>query len=242
MGFGDLAAIAAGPNLVVRPQRGRGYTGGRMYLSLHNASEAYDLIPLKPGHEGTVATLHHMARFVVRAAGDPGIRRQAEFIIRDCPGHDFQSEVCALFEWVRDKITYRKDPTGIERVSGPEGTLRYRVGDCDDKVVLLSSLLAVMGHEPRFAVISYGGRNWNHVYVEARVNGKWLALDPTEPRFEAGDEAAYARKMVYNLWPQPKSPGAQAPVSTTANGFNARGAQSRSQSGARRSGGRVGSG
>jgi len=61
--------------------------------------------------------------------------------------------------------------------------LEHGFGDCDDKSILLASLLGSIGHSSRFVAIGYRPNEYAHVFVEtiaAGGEGNWIALDPTE--------------------------------------------------------------
>jgi transglutaminase-like putative cysteine protease len=97
---------------------------------------------------------------------------------------DYYGEMNALFSYVRDQIRYMRDPDDVENIAWPSATIEMGFGDCDDKSILLASLLLAAGHRARFVAAAYDGPGqFEHVYVEASCNdGKsWLGLDPTEP-------------------------------------------------------------
>jgi len=140
---------------------------------------------LPDGPQGTERTLSVMAAAVRGEippdhAGylDERIRRVALSLCASVPGHLYERELAVLLAYVRDEIAYRLDPACVERVQDPLTTLELASGDCDDKCVLLAALLAAIGHVPRF-VAQYNGTEFDHVYCEAQVNGRWVALDPT---------------------------------------------------------------
>lgn len=144
--------------------------------------------PLSRGVKGTEETLAIMAA-AVRGELEPDhsgfqseeIRGCAVSLISGNQGHDSQGEIHALFYFVRDRIKYVRDPIDLERVQDAMRTLQLGTGDCDDKCVLLATLLAAVGYLPRFTVQSQDGIDFDHVYVEVfdDVAGDWLALDPT---------------------------------------------------------------
>lgn len=153
------------------------------------------------GRAGTVATLKVMRAIVNRDSSDPYIRKTAEQIVKGCQGHDFMCEIKALFAFVRDRITYRRDPLTAEYVQDTRRTLESGVGDCDCKVVALCSLLQALGHKTRFAVIGNRPDDYSHVYCEVltRQHG-WLPLDPTNERAQVGWEAQAAVKGAFPVW------------------------------------------
>ena len=149
---------------------------------------AQETIP--DGRAGTVATLKYMRAIVDRDSNDPYIRKAAEHIVRDCRGHDFLCEIGACFHFVRDRITYRRDPLLTEYVQDSRRTLEAGVGDCDCKVVLLCSILQALGHKTRFVVIGHDREAFSHVYCEVLTKQHgWLPLDPTNEQAHVGWEA-----------------------------------------------------
>lgn len=146
-------------------------------------------LPLAPGLKGTQQTLAWMAYLVRRDSQSLYIRRFAENVVKSCPGHGFDCEVKTLFEFVRDQITYRRDPVGVERVQDARRTLLFGAGDCDDKSVLLATLLAALGHPSCFTVLGSAPGNYAHVFVTVQGPTGNVALDPTHERAPAGWQA-----------------------------------------------------
>lgn len=142
------------------------------------------------GRAGTIETLKYMRAIVQRDSNDQYVRKAAEHIVRDCRGHDFLCEIQACFGFVRDRITYRRDPLLQEYVQDSRQTLEAGVGDCDCKVVLLCSLLQALGHRTRFVVIGHDSDALSHVYCEVLTKQHgWLPLDPTNEQAHVGWEA-----------------------------------------------------
>lgn len=157
--------------------------------------------PLRRGNSGTVQTLQWMARLARKDASDPRVRALALQIARNCPGHGFQCEIAAIFHYVRDKITYRKDPITQERVQDTIRTcFQFGSGDCDDKSVALAGLLGSLAHKSRFCVIGHSNNNFSHVYVEVYTDGEWIALDPTPERAQLGWAAESSHRAVFPIW------------------------------------------
>jgi len=154
----------------------------------------------RPGKAGVLRTLQAMRALVRRSAGDPYIRQAAHAIVRRCAGHQFNCEVEAIFQFVRDRITYRRDPAGYEWVQDAQRTLQLGFGDCDDKSVLLASLLCALGHRSRFVVLGYQPGAYSHVYVEAWDSRQWLALDPTNEHAPVGWQGRAIARGVYEIF------------------------------------------
>ncbi len=148
---------------------------------------------------------------------DPRIRRLAGQITKSCGRDEGDCEIQRVYEWVRKNIRYSgdigpiKNPgTGvvepIDLYQSPYRTADMQIGDCDDHVSLVGSLLAVMGHTVRLRVTAPSRLgDWAHVYLVVGVNSKteptkWRAVDTTLPgRATAGTEVKYAKGRDYLL-------------------------------------------
>lgn len=154
-------------------------------------SVAYIL--LEDGSEGTYQTLDAMAACVrgecpphFSGCNDEQIRQKAESIVRNVPGQDADGEIKALFDFVRDKITYRKHPINQQRLQDCCRTLEFGSGDCVSKSVCLATLLAALGYEPRFVAQCPDGEDYTHVYVEVLTDMGWFPLDPVAEKQPIG--------------------------------------------------------
>ena len=90
---------------------------------------------------------------ILIAAGvitDMQIRELAVQLVRRAPPKDWQREIEALFNFVRNNVRYVRDIHAVETVQTPAKTLEFRAGDCDDMVTLLAAMLlkqhAFRGH------------------------------------------------------------------------------------------------
>jgi hypothetical protein len=70
----------------------------------------------------------------------------ASKLARGCPADDRLCETARILAFVTDRVDYRSDPRGAEYVKGPQATLAAMAGDCEDKSILLISLLESIGH------------------------------------------------------------------------------------------------
>lgn len=155
---------------------------------------------LPPGIEGTRRTLNAMAAFVRRDSQynfwrgwrvKMALLILARQLVRSLPSQDSTGEIATLFEFVRDRIRWVPDPVDVELVQDATRTLLFRQGDCDDLVVLLATLLALIGVRSRFVavgLITPRGLLFVHVYLEAYDprTRSWIALDPTNKQAQAG--------------------------------------------------------
>jgi transglutaminase-like putative cysteine protease len=105
----------------------------------------------------------------------------ARSLVRHLPPKDWAGEVEALHRFVRDEVRYVRDVRGVETIAIPEYTVATGQGDCDDKGVLLASLLEAIGHPARFTAIGFKPNAFNHVFVETKIGPQWIALETTEP-------------------------------------------------------------
>jgi transglutaminase-like putative cysteine protease len=105
------------------------------------------------------------------------VRNAALKLIEPQKAQDWRGEINALFLFVRDAMKYVKDIRGVETLHTPDKLLEIGRGDCDDKSILLASLLESIGHPTRFIAAAYRGGRFSHVYLETRIGNKWLPLE-----------------------------------------------------------------
>jgi len=119
------------------------------------------------------------------------LRPLAEKICAKLESGDYNSEIYAIYCWVRKNIRYAKDIHDVEYVKAPARLLESRQGDCDDIACLLAALCMAMGNECRFAVVGFETGEPSHVFCQVAVRtgapgidgnargGKhWVTLDP----------------------------------------------------------------
>lgn len=133
------------------------------------------------GKAGTVATLKVMRQITKAGKTSLPVRNAALSIISGLAQKDWFNEAKLLHKFVRDQIRYVKDIRGVETVQTPDVTLTLRAGDCDDKSVLLASMLEAIGHPTRFVAIGFRPDDFVHVFPETRIGTAWIPLETTEP-------------------------------------------------------------
>lgn len=95
---------------------------------------------------------------------------------------DFMGEAARLLAFVRDDIRYVRDISEVETLHDPVTLLKIGAGDCDDKAILLAALLKSIGFDDvRFIAIAFAPDEYSHVWVQTKINGKWVDLESTEP-------------------------------------------------------------
>lgn len=118
------------------------------------------------------------------------LRPLAEMICSGLEPGDYNSEILAIYCWVRQNIRYARDIHDVEYVKAPARLLETRQGDCDDIACLLASLCMAMGNECRFLVVGFVPNTPSHVFCQVAVRGRpsmdghtsgeklWVTIDP----------------------------------------------------------------
>jgi transglutaminase-like putative cysteine protease len=141
---------------------------------------------LPDGVAGTRATLKAMARLVKTFKKDPTINLLALEITRGLPSYDSMGEIKRLQNFVRDRIRYVMDVDGVETLRTPLVTLEYEAGDCDDKSVLLCTLLATIGYACQFIAVGFDGESFSHVMAAAKLGTRCIPCETIVPNVGPG--------------------------------------------------------
>lgn len=141
------------------------------------------LMSLPSGADGVRATLKIMSALVKSGKKSPSVRAKALALTQGLKQKDKLGEIHALWSFVKNHIRYVRDINGVETVHTPEQILRQESGDCDDKALLLASLLESIGHPSAFWAIGVKEPGkFSHVMALTRIGAKkWLPLETTEP-------------------------------------------------------------
>ncbi len=132
-------------------------------------------------------TLDKMKELVKSGRVNPIIRAKALALTNHLPQKDRIGELHALFDYVQNEIRYVRDIHDVETLHYAEQVIAQASGDCDDKAVLLASLLEAIGFDSRFMAVGFRPGEFAHVYVETKIfsprlrKNVWFSLDPTEP-------------------------------------------------------------
>ena len=140
---------------------------------------------------------------------EPSVKNTANELALSYPGAYNIYHICAIFDNIGDKIKYVNDPRGHDLWAPANTTLKIGAGDCDDKAILLSSMLEAVGGTTRiymtdthaFSAIYIGNgtkateaavKGVRAYYGNVDVNyltdeyGSWLMLDPTSSFYAGG--------------------------------------------------------
>lgn len=137
-------------------------------------------IPQLSGTAGVAQSLRYMRQYVNDYKTNIHVREKALELTRHLLQKDFKGEVRALWDFVKFNIRYVRDINDVETLQSPLKTLEYGAGDCDDKSSLLATLLESIGFKTRFRAVGTG-KTLCHVLTDVYINGKWIALETTEP-------------------------------------------------------------
>ena len=160
----------------------------------------------KGAYTGTRHTLAQMARMIREGSCSPAMKQFAEAVVRNA-GYapnvaitDLQAAT-VLLDYVRTNVRYRPDPDQVELVQSalitlcvPGASICIPVGDCDDMVVALGSLMGAYGLQVRVMKQTFDpSAEQEHVLIlfkdasrgdglASSATGDWLAADPTIDR------------------------------------------------------------
>src|SRR5579885_1383644 len=125
-------------------------------LSLYAAATAPSITDTLPADDvnAVKATLKQMVAIARKYKSDATTINAARMILAQAGITDFRAQksagIRALQHWVRDNVVYVPDPRGVELLQTPPRTLQLMTGDCDDKSILLATLLETVGCATRY--------------------------------------------------------------------------------------------
>jgi transglutaminase-like putative cysteine protease len=146
------------------------------------------------GDEQARKKVETIRRMVVQPALGPGphglanTRKILAEILGGTPkkavnGYEQSRTAVRIFEWVKSRIRYVKDPTGRELFQQIPALLQAGIGDCDDFTAIIAALFAAAGIKVRARIIKVKrGGPWAHIYPVAELDGKWRAFDGALPQ------------------------------------------------------------
>lgn len=150
---------------------------------------------IPPGRGGIKATLKIMVMIVRKTRATPAIRTLAQQLVQGCVENDKRCEAATLQSFVQDNVRYIADVRDVETIQMPAQTLQLRSGDCDDKALLLATLLESIGFSTRFCAVGLSGGDYSHVLTQALIPGMgWVSLEtiPVDGR---------TQKAPFGWWP-----------------------------------------
>ncbi len=100
-----------------------------------------------------------------------------------------------FFNYASNEIEYKK----YDNWRTTSEVLETKAGDCTDKSIVLVSMLKDAGIE---SYVVYGKKidGYSHAWVSAKINGKWLQLDPTAGDFNYVYSCIADKNCKYNKY------------------------------------------
>lgn len=146
-------------------------------------------------------TLHHMKKFIRAGRKDAKLVYLTRYIVRDCPGRDFDCIARKVYAWLIRKIKYVRDPDKVEWLQDHEVTLRNKTGDCDDFTILGAAMLGAMGLTTRIKIAQANVPMWNHVYLEyfSPTKDEWIAFDASNKKHVGWEYPKILRTKTYEV-------------------------------------------
>lgn len=161
------------------------------------------------GEAGIQKSLHVMCRKIREGMATAVMKSFAGNVLKEYgfPTGVYQ-RTAALLDFVRKHVAYAPDALGTEQIQSAAITLCVAgapvcipVGDCDDLVVALATLIAALGMEVRVTRQIFGGDHQQHVLLEVKdEKGKWIAADPSSKTMPVGRKAQAAQETYCSPW------------------------------------------
>lgn len=82
-----------------------------------------------------------------------------------------------IFNFTKYKIKYKRELLDIWKY--PDETLADGYGDCEDKSILLKTMLDTIDIPSAFVIKYKPEKRIGHVYIIAKQNSHWITLDPS---------------------------------------------------------------
>ena len=153
------------------------------------------------GDEATYNTLELMKEIVLSSQENFGIRQFVSQIISHVPAYDEMGEIATIYNFIRSRTRFTKDPLSFELLQTPDFIIRQISSgiiptvDCDDMAVLGATFLSILGYPVHFKAISTNGDNeFSHVYVMVKVGCCYIPFDPASPIGRLGIEPHNIKK------------------------------------------------
>jgi hypothetical protein len=154
------------------------------------------------GDAGVEQTIRAMRGLIDEGKKDPCIHELGAGILRAAavPAFDWAGEVRSIGEWVHRNVRFTRDVYGKETLHSAREIVRLGIGDCDDFVILICSLLGTIGVKTRIVTISsprLDPSQFTHVFPEAEVEDEWIPVDYARrsPEFGVGPDNFCRRRI-----------------------------------------------
>jgi transglutaminase-like putative cysteine protease len=167
--------------------------GALVQNGLSAPETARTVTSLPSGDAGTAKTVGYMRRMIHQGSKSAKIREMAANLVTHQSTD--QGKIGAIFEFVRNKMKYVRDPLHQELLAGTDYHMDtmseqgYARGDCDDHTIMLGAMLESVGYPTRIATARMrpGTGSFDHVYLEVNDRTGWIPLDASNKKREAGE-------------------------------------------------------
>ena len=161
-------------------------------LNKNQKSSLYNTLPfgLSGGFDSGVETAFLIRKFSQQYKKSPIVRAAAIRMVQEVPEKDYVGQLRAIYSYVADEnnIKFMRDISGVETLQNPEITLSKEMsearglgaGDCDDQVLLITSLLQSIGFRNiKMRIVTYTPTDseYRHIYSIVTLNNKEYVID-----------------------------------------------------------------
>lgn len=126
-----------------------------------------------------------MEAVVASSAKEPLVREYTVRLMAGLPNNALALQVERVITFVKQNVTYIRDPADSEYLVSPVRMLQgwlgvgYMAGDCDDHVILMNSMLGSIGIATKCVGVKFGGSTeFNHVISGIYCCGGFRLVDP----------------------------------------------------------------
>ncbi len=183
--------IKVGVSVLSKNNRGNWYDYGTRYLD----SREYKIKPLAEEKDIKMEKEDYYSDKINELINpeNPEIKSQANEIIENYSGEYNVYQICALFDWVKNNISYVSDPEGEQDWSTPNETLELEGGDCEDQAILLATMIESIGGQTRILLTD------NHAYSTVYIGPPNHAENVMSAiRKYYGTELSFAYRVIEN--------------------------------------------
>lgn len=147
-------------------------------------------MPIPEGDDGTAATLWAMKAIADDAAEHSFRVHQVAAEVMNAIQADPMGGARWLYEWLIQRVKFRKDPWQIEHVRHPNQLLAEiaqngrALGDCDDVATLAVAILKAAGYSPVLIVVGRKiSARFEHVLYGVLLSGGVFPIDSQHRHF-----------------------------------------------------------
>ena len=145
------------------------------------SSSAVQRFPMLGGDWGTGQTISRIRDLVGKGKRSIDLNRLAIAIVWGTPNFSETEKAAAIYNWVQQNTRFVPMVVNAQTLRTVQEILRVRAGDCANlNAILVPALLETIGIPVRLVTIAADPEDpheFTHVYAEAFVDGRWIAMD-----------------------------------------------------------------